>query len=41
VNYKIKDRFRNIIIDDNNNLFGLVTSQENPAQLVKYKLVFD
>jgi len=41
VNYKKKESFRNIIIDDDNNLYGLVISQDNPAHLVKYKLIFD
>lgn len=41
VNDKKNEYLGQIIIDDYNNLYGLVISQENPPQLVKYKLFFD
>jgi hypothetical protein len=32
---------RQLIIDNDNNLYGMVISEENYPQLVKYKLIFD
>lgn len=36
-----KDYIRQIHIDKDNNLYCLITSTENPAQIVKYKMIFD
>lgn len=41
VNYKKEEAMGQMIIDDNNNMYVLLDSQEGPPQLVKYKLIFN